>query len=393
MHESILKSSYNFRVIVSALIGLLFVLSLLTDFYTPHLHNVLETLRTFVYFSSSEKVTYQSQCMIQNISFSNKNCCFRLSSSEHQTLEHLAEKDIQMESGLNKDIEMEDRTERRTVNNLNQLGNQSKPCRCFVTLGDYRGRIGNQMFQIASLVGLAYKYDVISVIPKMFPLAKYFELPNIINLKLNKLYNTVKCVCRKSAAFCNCAKEFNSEKNVTLYGYLQSWKHFKESNEVIKTVFKFKTKHLFNAKRFLSNVSIADFQLVCIHIRRGDITSKAKIAEGYAVAGLDYIEKAKQFFINKYSKVQFLVVSDDKAWCRRHLRNVSISPLTDPGDEMALMTLSDHVVITAGTFGWWGAWLSGGTTVYFSKHPRPGSPLDSRMNKEDYYPPSWIGMA
>lgn len=110
------------------------------------------------------------------------------------------------------------------------------------------------------------------------------------------------------------------------------------------------------------------------------------------MADLDYIEKAKNIFINKYKKVQFLVVSDDKEWCRKNLKDVIISTLTDPGDEMALMKLSDHVIITVGTFGWWGAWLSGGTTVYLRSFAKPGSKIASGINEKDVFPSSWIGL-
>jgi galactoside 2-L-fucosyltransferase 1/2 len=57
---------------------------------------------------------------------------------------------------------------------------------------------------------------------------------------------------------------------------------------------------------------------------------------------------------------------------------------------MALMTLCDHVIVTAGTFGWWGAWLSGGITVYYKGYP--GHNLSNRFNLFDYYPSHWIGL-
>ncbi|XP_053381847.1 uncharacterized protein LOC128549299 [Mercenaria mercenaria] len=243
-----------------------------------------------------------SHLQIQNVSVGDKKHCFHLSTLKHQTLERLANIDVHMKSRLDKDMGMKLSNKSVNNNNLNQSGYRSKPCKRFVTLGtDYRGRTGNQMFQVASLVGTALRYDIIPIIPKWFALNRYFELPNVIDLKLNKLFNVVKCKCRKSAVFYNCTKEFNSMKNISLHGYLQSWKYFEGANDVIKAIFKFKTKHLFNANGFLSNVYIAGFQRVCIHIRHGDITSKARIDDGYVTAGLDFIEKAKEFYINKYS--------------------------------------------------------------------------------------------
>ena len=37
--------------------------------------------------------------------------------------------------------------------------------------------------------------------------------------------------------------------------------------------------------------------------------------------------------------------------------------------DMAIMSLCDHIIITAFTFGWWGAWLSKGNVVYLHDYP------------------------
>lgn len=134
------------------------------------------------------------------------------------------------------------------------------------------------------------------------------------------------------------------------------------------------------------------FQRVCIHVRRGDLNVDSLRRVVSLMADRDYIERTKRIFINKYKRVQFRVVSDDKGWCRRNLKDVIISSITDPRDKMALMNLNDHVIITVCTFGWWGAWLSGGTNVYSKSFAKAGSPLVSEINIEDYMPSSWIGL-
>lgn len=103
-----------------------------------------------------------------------------------------------------------------------------------------------------------------------------------------------------------------SPANVTIHGYLQPKKYFANASDIIREVFKFKLKYLTNAKLFLSRISTAGHQHVCIHVRRGDLLTKNMVDEGLVTAGLDYIEKANGFFIRKSRKVQFAVVSDDK---------------------------------------------------------------------------------
>ncbi|XP_060552855.1 galactoside 2-alpha-L-fucosyltransferase Sec1-like [Ruditapes philippinarum] len=265
-------------------------------------------------------------------------------------------------------------------------------CKRFITIEDYQGRIGNQMFQIASLIGIAYKYDITPLIPATFSLNTIFDMPNVEN-NTSTISNVVKCKEKKYAVYYNCKHEIETGKNISLYGFLQSWKYFYRCLDLIKIVFKIKPKYSISAQKFLSRVSFNGYKSVCIHVRRGDMTSAAHQKKGYTVAGLEFIEKAKQFYKYKYSKVQFIVISDDKAWCRNNIKTAYVSNLSSPAEDLALMILCDDVVVTSGTFGWWGALLSGGTTVFFDQFPRHGSVLASGMNRNDYYPPNWIGIS
>ena len=110
----------------------------------------------------------------------------------------------------------------------------------------------------------------------------------------------------------------------------------------------------------------------------------------------DYLLKAMSWFRRQHKDTFFVVVSDDKKWCRDNIpgKDVIFSNYTEPMHDMAILSLCNHVVISTGTFGWWGAWLAGGTVVYCSDYPRPGSYLANHsLFREDYYPPSWIGMS
>jgi len=63
----------------------------------------------------------------------------------------------------------------------------------------------------------------------------------------------------------------------------------------------------------------------------------------------------------------------------------------DPGFDLALMSLCcDGVIMSTGSYGWWGAWLANKTTVYYSNWPRTYSYVSSIMKREDYFPPDWI---
>lgn len=61
-----------------------------------------------------------------------------------------------------------------------------------------------------------------------------------------------------------------------------------------------------------------------------------------------------------------------------------------PGQDLAILSLCNHTVVSAGTFGWWAAWLANGTTVYFDNWPRNGTKLDGKFDRRDYYPSHWV---
>lgn len=135
------------------------------------------------------------------------------------------------------------------------------------------------------------------------------------------------------------------------------------------------------------------YKKICIHVRRGDMLKRSHIQQGNAVADAKFISKAIKFCNDRFGDAFFFVLSDDIPWCKRNIKeDVIFSPFTNKGYDIALMTACDHVVVTSGSFGWWGAWLSGGTAVYFSGFPRPGSPQDSRFERDDYYPRTWIAL-
>jgi len=102
--------------------------------------------------------------------------------------------------------------------------------------------------------------------------------------------------------------------------------------------------------------------------------------------------------------VQFVFVSDDLAWCKQAiLENAPDFNNTDivfsnktthiAAVDLAILSRCDGVIMTTGTFGWWGAWLANKTTVYYGNWPKPNSSLASFFNKTDFFPPNWISMA
>ncbi|XP_045163602.2 galactoside 2-alpha-L-fucosyltransferase SEC1-like [Mercenaria mercenaria] len=280
-----------------------------------------------------------------------------------------------------------------TENGGNISTYRESSCNHFIKLASPGGRTGNQLFQIAALFGISFEYDFIPIIEPSFPLSKYFDLPNVSKVKLS---NSSICTSQFPGIFYKCFNRSENDKafNMTLNGYFQSWKYFKNSADIIRTVLKIRPRYMQNAKLFLQFHKKDGFKNICIHVRRTDMADKSLARKGYAAAPISFIYKAIQFCEVNFKKAIFFVLSDDIKWCRKNIkRNVIFSSFTDPGNDLALMTSCDHVVVTAGSFGWWGAWLSNGTAVYFNGYPRPGTKAEAEYIREDYYPPDWIGLS
>lgn len=64
-----------------------------------------------------------------------------------------------------------------------------------------------------------------------------------------------------------------------------------------------------------------------------------------------------------------------------------------PGQDMALVAACENVIISVGTFGWWGAFLrenKHGTVIYYSDKWETNNE-ESHIH-EDFYPSDWIGI-
>ncbi len=153
-----------------------------------------------------------------------------------------------------------------------------------------------------------------------------------------------------------------------------------------------------------SNNSVKDTDnstlYIGLHVRRGDMVLNQNYRNfGYKVASRDYIIKAMRYFRNKFSsrRIVFIACTDDTKWFVNHIFGATeeiivLSLSTDPGLDLGILSNCNHSIITVGSFGWWGAYFAGGTTVYCKDWPTPGSELEHLVKKEDYFLPNWIAL-
>ena len=272
----------------------------------------------------------------------------------------------------------------------------------------YMGRLGNQMFQFASTVGIAKRrgYDpkfpiencstphtvgpidikTGSITPVKCDLLDCFDIPKEYFISSPKLQ--VYSLFNESRFEYDPNTEIIPDGTV-LNGYFQTEKYFLDIREEIKKIFSFKEEIVKEGNRILDQIREGK-ELVSIHIRRGDYTlypdHHPTCDPAYYTKCLEEIKKMSV----KDKKV--IIFSDDKQWCLDNMKNYigedfSITNSEDPYVELYMMTKCDYHVIANSSFSWWGSWLSNSKlTIAPSRWFGPLIP----KNTEDVYCKNWI---
>ncbi|XP_061174162.1 galactoside alpha-(1,2)-fucosyltransferase 1-like [Saccostrea echinata] len=195
-------------------------------------------------------------------------------------------------------------------------------------------------------------------------------------------------------------------KSVQFDGYYQSWKYWIKYEEEIRDLFVFKNSIREKALSQFQNIMlIMNFDIskkgnivVSIHIRRGDYATKGHLKYGKITPNATYYLNAMKYFRDKYENVLFIVGSNDIEWSKKALNresNVYFSTGLSAAEDMALLSLANHTIMSVGTYGWWIGWMARGTTVYYKHIFVPGSEFSKEFRNnstKDFVYPGWIPM-
>ena len=247
----------------------------------------------------------------------------------------------------------------------------------FSNLGK-RGNLGNQLFQIASTVGIAVKNDHAYCFPN-WEYQKYFKhkLPSYKEKEYCKI---------EERYFSYHDIDFKQEKNYDISGWFQTEKYFQNFN--IKEYFEFETGFINNIRHKFQNAFSK--KTILISIRRGDFVNHPD----YFQLSIQYYILALITYFPDWERRNIVVLSDDIKYCKFHfsfLKNVFFAEKFSGIEQLCLGTLCDDFIISNSTFSWWTAWLG---EKKESKIIRPlhNFSEDKRKvdNDKDYYPERWI---
>lgn len=249
--------------------------------------------------------------------------------------------------------------------------------------------LGNQLFELASLIGLAKRYNTSLMLPPKWQYRSSFNLNSSIQ------YGNVDAFASIREPEFHCCLEFFDKfehvlKNERVYveGYFQSELYWKPFEDEIRKAFEFAISIKEDTDSFLTNNDIEVENFVAVSVRRGDF---AVDANHYLLPFEYYIGAITLYFPEK----DIMVFSDDIPWCKEHFcmadRRIVFSENKNAIEQLSLMSRFSDFVLANSTFSWWGAYLSQAKT---KKVVRPYYHFDGELkiknNLKDHYPSSWI---
>jgi hypothetical protein len=272
------------------------------------------------------------------------------------------------------------------------------------------GRLGNQMFEYAALRGIAAKHNYGWCIPpynaqsiENYILHYCFKMEDV---KENNLQQ--RNVGYVQERFFHYDDELVEKcpDNVSLHGFFQSEKYFKNAEDIIRREYTFHDEHLEPCKEIMEEYK--DQEPIMLHVRRGDpnLTDPRGFKWAYTQCSsmhppqtIEYYEKALAEFDDNQP---VFVFSDSVDWVKeqeffsgdRFLISEPVDKYADgsftPYADLCLMSLCSHAIIANSSMSWWGAWLQANPNKKVIAPKNWFGPAYADKDTTDLYCPDWI---
>jgi hypothetical protein len=279
----------------------------------------------------------------------------------------------------------------------------------FNELGN-NGRLGNQMFQFASLKGIAKKKGYEWCIPPTnskridnYSLHKCFKLINVSDSNYGFVDNGFAPVVVEKQFHYDDELHDLCPNDVSLFGFFQTEKYFKNIENEIREDFTFYDEFLNPCKEIVESLGNPIF----LHVRRGDPNlvdargfkwSYTQCSDQHPPQSLEYYENALKEFPDD---TPVIIVSDSPEWVKeQELFSSDRFSISEPEEkypdgsytpyvDLCLMSLCSGAIIANSSLSWWGAWLQNGRGTVVAPKVWFGSAYSDKDTK-DLYCDSWI---
>lgn len=223
------------------------------------------------------------------------------------------------------------------------------------------GRLGNQLWQILSTIGIARKYGKNLVLPS-WKYEKSFSFP---------------------ADFFSTTIPFFAIESTYFVKYLKSQAVYLQDLSLVEDLRVEMLAWTLPSEKIKSYVdnNLKTYDLTrrhAMHVRRGDYVS---LSSYHSLPTIDWFKKQ--------IKESTLIFTDDPIWCAQQFPGVDLFE----GDEVLSfhsMRLCNEFTISASSFSWWAAFLSGSSQVVY---PKPWSQVNLlKWNTELFIPNHFRGL-
>lgn len=268
------------------------------------------------------------------------------------------------------------------------------------------GRLGNQMFQYASLRGIAAYNGFKWMIPPQdynhkdnYGLFETFEMKHCEPENIG--FNSAMTIQEQTHAFDESL--FYCTDGVNLDGYMQTENYFVHIADQIHEDFTFKSDFLDPCKDIIDSL---DKPPIFLHIRQSDNIGRE---EYHPILPIRYFQDSLSHFP---VDTPCFVFTDDIEWCKnepffdddRFMFNEGngryqyqtidgtgkMQNTLLPQVDLCLMSLCSGAIIANSSFSWWGAWLQNGRGKVVAPNPEKwfGSAM-SNLDTSQIVPAYW----
>lgn len=247
-----------------------------------------------------------------------------------------------------------------------------------------RGQMGNQLFQIATVLGVAKKNGIQPVFPE-----------KIRELSLNKVFD-LRIETKDFPVDVTIPERDNYEdiqipadgRVYSISGYRQSYLYF--NNIDLSKYIQIHPYHLSLPKKYIG-----------IHIRRGDYVNSSWIRQLSQMVDiptrceLQYYQQAIKRIHTEYGKIPVIICTDDRKWAQEHLQEIDSTAILNPDPNLDFQCLyqAPYLIIPNSTFSWWAGYLGQHKVVISPSYWWHPNGILSRMfglNQQLICPSSWI---
>lgn len=225
------------------------------------------------------------------------------------------------------------------------------------------GRLGNQLFQIATTISLALDHNNSYIFPP-WKYEPYFNLHNCFSAHIENSETYRELFFH----YFPVPYKFN----LNLSGFFQSPLYFEKHKDFIRKVFT--TNYKLHSQPNATS----------LHIRRGDYL---KFSDYHTNLDINYYRQAMTLCPSE----KYYIFSDDTAWCKTQFIGNQFVFMENNHEtfDIDMMSKCANNILANSSFSWWGAWLNDNPN---KKVIAPKNWFGPKLqhNIKDLLPETWI---